>query len=134
MHQQVNRISEHPVHLGSGAVAFPLPSFDGSPDWYQRYAEQTTADGAEGRLVSMHTFTDPWGTWEVHPEGHELVLCVAGEITLHQETAEGDERTVTIGAGEYVINEPGTWHTADVDGQATAVFVTAGRGTQLRPR
>jgi hypothetical protein len=30
--------------------------------------------------------------------------------------------------------EPGTWHTADVAGAATAVFITAGLGTQHRPR
>jgi len=36
--------------------------------------------------------------------------------------------------GQYAINEPGTWHTADVSGSATAVFITAGTGTQVRPR
>lgn len=35
---------------------------------------------------------------------------------------------------EYAINEPGTWHTADVQSEATALFVTAGMGTQHRPR
>jgi hypothetical protein len=36
--------------------------------------------------------------------------------------------------GEYAINPPGTWHTADVEGSASAVFITAGMGTQTRPR
>jgi hypothetical protein len=31
-------------------------------------------------------------------------------------------------------NEPGTWHSANVVGEATALFITAGMGTQHRPR
>lgn len=130
----VNDIATRPVHLGQGAVAFPLDAFDGTPEWYQRYSERTEADGDEGRLVTMHTFTEPWETWEVHPNGHELVLCVDGEMTLHQELPTGELRTVTLVAGEYVINQPGVWHTADIDGPATGIFVTAGRGTEVRPR
>jgi len=45
-----------------------------------------------------------------------------------------DRRTVSLRRGEYAINEPGTWHTADVSGSATAVFITAGLGTQHRAR
>jgi quercetin dioxygenase-like cupin family protein len=70
----------------------------------------------------------------MHPQGSEVVLCTAGSITLHQERADGSRRTVMLNAGEYAINEPGTWHTADVDKEATAVFITAGLGTEHRPR
>ena len=51
-----------------------------------------------------------------------------------QEHADGTAATVTIVAGEYVVNPPGTWHTADVEGAATALFITAGVGTEHRPR
>jgi quercetin dioxygenase-like cupin family protein len=69
----------------------------------------------------------------VHPHGDELVLCTEGTITLHQEI-DGEIRTATIRAGEAVVNPPGVWHTADVTGTATALFITAGLGTQNRPR
>ena len=36
--------------------------------------------------------------------------------------------------GEYAINGPGVWHTADVDDEATALFITTGWGTEHRPR
>ena len=62
------------------------------------------------------------------------MLCTDGVITLHQQKADGSEATVTLSPGEYIINEPGTWHPADVSGEATAVFITASKGTQLRPR
>ena len=40
----------------------------------------------------------------------------------------------TLQPGEYAINPPGVWHTADVSESATGFFVTAGVGTQGRPR
>jgi len=126
------RLSQHPIHLGLGATAVCEPEFTGM-EWYARYAERHAADGREGRLVSMYAFEAPWDTWEMHPEGAEVVLCTAGEMTLVQEIEGGEVRT-TLAPGEYAINEPGTWHTADVTGQATAIFITAGRGTQHRAR
>ena len=121
------------IHLGLGATAIPQQPFtDGS--WYEGYGERHDGDGAEGRLVSMHVFTESWTEWEMHPAGDEVVLCTAGAMTLHQEFADGGTATVTIGAGEYAINPPGCWHTADIAGSATAVFITAGLGTTGRPR
>jgi quercetin dioxygenase-like cupin family protein len=81
----------------------------------------------------MFSFESSWDTWEMHPNGDELVLCVAGSIVLHQEL-DGVTTTVEQQPGEYVVNPPGAWHTADVDAPCTAVFVTAGAGTQIRPR
>jgi quercetin dioxygenase-like cupin family protein len=127
-------IAKHPVHLGHGATASVEPAFTGSPDWYQDYTARHAADGAEGRLVSMFTFDADWDMWEMHPNGSEVVLCTAGALTLHQEAADGSRRTVVLRPGEYAINERGTWHTADVTGSVTAVFITAGWGTQHRPR
>lgn len=126
-------IERNPIHLGLGATAEIEPDFTGR-QWYDEYVERHAADGAEGRLVMMYSFSEPWDSWEMHPAGHEVVLCTTGSITLHQEHADGSTGSVTIGPGEYAINPPGTWHTADTDGPATAVFVTAGLGTQHRPR
>jgi quercetin dioxygenase-like cupin family protein len=69
----------------------------------------------------------------MHPQGSEVVLCTAGEITLVQEI-DGRHVRTTLRPGEYAINAPGVWHTADVEHEATAVFITAGIGTQNRPR
>ncbi|VXC65748.1 Cupin [Sphingomonas sp. AX6] len=121
------------VHLGLGAKAEAQPSFDGMA-WYDAYAARTASDGAKGRLVSLYRFDADWESWEMHPAGDELVVCVDGEMTLHQELADGKVETVTLGPGDYAINPPGVWHTADVAGEATALFVTAGMGTEHRPR
>ena len=131
--EKVFRLSENPAHLGLGARVFVLEEFTGEMSWYERYGAKYASDGYEGRLVSMHTFTSPWDSWEVHPNGDELVVCVSGEITLHQEI-DGETRSLALAAGEAVVNPPGVWHTADIDGVATALFITSGVGTEVRPR
>jgi len=127
------RLADTPVHLGLGATVVRQDQFTGEPTWYERYGARNAADGAEGRLVTIHTFSEPWQSWEAHPHGEELVLCVDGAITLHQEV-DGETRQTTIQSGEVAINPRGVWHTADVDGTATVVFITAGMGTLNRPR
>lgn len=127
-------INTHPIHLGLGATAEVEPEFTGEMEWYAAYAERHESDGAEGRLINMHTFTSSWDMWEMHPEGSEVVLCIEGAITLHQEGADRAVTKTTLGPGEYAINLPGVWHTADVEAKASVVFITAGLGTQHRPR
>jgi quercetin dioxygenase-like cupin family protein len=121
------------VHLGLGATVVPQPDFAGM-DWYQGYGERHHGDGAEGRLVSLFTFDTSWDSWEMHPAGEELVVCTAGSITLTQEAPDGAVTTVTLGPGDYVINPRGVWHTADVTAPCTCLFITAGLGTEQRPR
>ena len=47
---------------------------------------------------------------------------------------DGEQVRTTLGPGELAINERGVWHTADVSALATAVFITAGLGTEIEPR
>ena len=125
-------LERFPLHLGLGAQAVPQPEFSGM-EWYAAYAERHAADGREARLVSLHSFSESWTSWERHPAGDEAVICTAGEITLIQELPDGTE-SVALRAGDYAINPRGVWHTADVAGHATALFITAGLGTEHRPR
>ena len=135
------RLEAYPIHLGTGvhggpgAAAQPeFPHDERAMDWYMDYGRRTEGDGAQGRLVSMYTFTESWPAWEMHPAGDEVVLCTAGRMTLHQQFPDGRIETVEIGPGEYAINPPGVWHTADIAGEATALFITAGIGTEHRDR
>ncbi|MEH6702112.1 cupin [Parasphingorhabdus sp.] len=128
------RLETNPIHLGLGATAEIEPPMTGEASWYAGYGVRHGKDGAEGRLVSMYSFTESWDVWEMHPKGAEVVLCTAGEITLIQEMADGSHQRTTLSSGEYAVNAPGVWHTADVEGSATAVFITAGEGTEHRER
>ena len=127
------KLSEAFIHLGLGATAVPQPPFAGI-EWYQAYGERHGSDGAEGRLVSMHSFTEGWETWEMHPKGAEVVICTEGEMVLTQEFPDGSRQQVTLSGGDYAINPPGVWHIADIASHASAIFITAGEGTEMRPR
>jgi quercetin dioxygenase-like cupin family protein len=128
------QLIDQPVHLGLGATAEVESAFRSSPDWYADYARRHSRDGAEGRLVTLHKFRESWGVWEMHPHGTELVVCIAGQITLYQRHADSTEAAVRLGPGDYAINAPGVWHTADVAEEAMVLFITAGAGTEHRPR
>ncbi|WP_285712194.1 cupin [Erythrobacter oryzae] len=128
-----HRLSERFIHLGLGAKAVEEPPFAGM-EWYAGYGARHAADGAEGRLVSQYTFTESWTSWEMHPAGDEVVICTHGAMVLVQEFGDGRVVTTPLSAGEYAINPAGVWHTADVAESATAIFITAGEGTQHRER
>lgn len=127
------KLADYPIALQLGGKATIQERFTGELSWYDGFLERTRNDGVEARLVSLHTFTSPWDAWEMHPEGDELVVCVEGSLDLLQEV-NGEQVRVTLNKGDAVVNPPGTWHTADVEHSATALFVTAGLGTQHRPR
>lgn len=127
-------ISKYPIHLGRGAQASAEPEFTGTMQWYADYVARHSDDGVEARLVSVHQFSTSWTMWEMHPHGSEVVLCLSGHMTLHQQPQEGEARSLRLGPGEYAINPAGTWHTADAHEEVRALFITAGIGTEHRPR
>ena len=57
------KLTENPAHLGLGATLFVEPAMTGTLDWYESYTERNSKDGAEGRLVSSHSFSESWTTW-----------------------------------------------------------------------
>jgi quercetin dioxygenase-like cupin family protein len=126
-------LAHQPVHLGLGATVARQDAFTGEPSWYEAYGRRNESDGVEGRLVTMHSFEEPWSSWEQHPYGEELVVCTKGTITLFQEV-DGEVRSVVLHEGDAIVNPPGVWHTADVDQPCTALFITAGMGTENRAR
>ena len=124
---------DFPIHLGLGAKAVAEPQFTGI-DWYEGYDQRHDGDLDEGRIVSLFRFEESWTSWEMHPEGEEVVCCLQGHMVLHQELADGRKETWELGPGEYAINPRGTWHTADADEPVVALFITSGKGTTNRPR
>ena len=103
-----------PLHLGLGGIAVPLDGFAWDPAYL-------------GEMDSS------WDSWERHPAGEEVVLCLDGRCRLWQDLG-GEERSVDLVAGRYVVNPAGVWHTADIDEPVRMLFITPGRGTEHRPR
>jgi mannose-6-phosphate isomerase-like protein (cupin superfamily) len=83
-------------------------------------------------LVTLHTYSEKWPMWEMHPNGDEVVCLVSGAIDFVLEDDAG-RRTVPLrSTGQYVIVPRGTWHTATPIAESCMLFITAGEGTQHR--
>ena len=86
-----------------------------------------------GRMVSFFSFDGPWDSWEVHPNGDEVVMLIEGAAEMTLERAPGVTETVRLERpGSFVLVERGTWHTAS-GSSARMLFITDGEGTDHRP-
>jgi hypothetical protein len=85
-------------------------------------------------LITLLRFSESWATWEKHPAGDELVCLVSGHVTLIQEREGEQVRTELVRVGDFAVNPRDIWHTADVHADSLVLFITAGEGTQGRPR
>jgi quercetin dioxygenase-like cupin family protein len=130
---QGKSLFDYPIHLGLDARAVAEPKFTG-PEWYEGYDQRHRSDLEEGRIVSLFRFEESWTSWEMHPQGEEVVCVVQGHMTLHQELPDGSRQSTELGPGEYAINPRGAWHTADAAEPVVALFITPGKDTTHRPR
>lgn len=111
----------------------PIPDFEWSPEFLERYAVEHERDGDEGRLVMVGSSKQSWTFWERHPAGDELVVVISGRISLVQEI-DGADRRISLAPGHAAINPRNVWHTTDVNEPGDILFVTPGRGTEHRER
>lgn len=102
-----------------------------TPDLYAQLDEQFN-DFKGHELIACHSFSENWPSWEVHPNGDEIVVLLSGSATFILEI-DGKPRTVNLSrAGEYVVVPRGVWHTAHIKEAAKMLFITPGEGTQNR--
>ena len=130
---QGKSLFDYPIHVGEGARTIPQPEFTGISAGtrlmisgmamrVRRVASSRSTGssnrGAAGKCIPPATRS-----------------CAASrDVALHQEHADGSTESVELGPGEYAINPPGTWHTADTLGPVVGLFITAGKDTTHRPR
>lgn len=118
------------VHLGEDGAATPIPVTDA---FWSDLAGGKLPEVERGRLVTQFSFAEDWSSWEVHPEGEELVLLLSGstDFILDQ---DGAETTIELRIpGAFALVPRGAWHRARAHAPTTMLFITAGRGTQHRP-
>ncbi|MFF0645873.1 cupin domain-containing protein [Streptomyces tendae] len=122
-----------PVHLGLGSTARPVEGFAWNPEALQAYGAAVAEDGAEGRMVTILDGDGPGDHWERHPAGDELVVCLSGSVTVVRDL-DGVPDRVLLGPGEATVNPAGVWHAVDTTGPTSILTITAGLGTDHRPR
>ena len=80
-------------------------------------------------LMQRFAFDSPWPTWEVHPEGDELVFLLEGDTDFVL-WVDGSEQVVRVNEpGTYVVVPANVWHTARPNAATTMLFFTPGNGT-----
>lgn len=85
-------------------------------------------------LVTTFHFENNWTSWEQHPNGDEIVILLSGAVDFILELPDGLQKFEVRKPGEYAFVPKGTWHTANPLQPTTMLFITAGEGTQTRPR
>jgi mannose-6-phosphate isomerase-like protein (cupin superfamily) len=117
------------VVIGADHSAVPV---EVTPTLFQELDQRF--EGFKGRLlVARFDFEGDWPTWEIHPEGDEVVVLMSGAADFVLDD-KGNHRTVTLSTpGAFVIVPKGTWHTARIAVPTSMLFITPGEGTENRP-
>ncbi|MBI4852108.1 MAG: cupin [Acidobacteria bacterium] len=84
-------------------------------------------------LVSCISFDKDWPTWEIHPEGDEIVYLLSGRAEILLEKENVIETLEVNKPSLYIIIPKNTWHTAKIHTPTTMIFITPGQNTQNRP-
>lgn len=123
-----------PLHLGRGSSVAGLDDFGWDAASLDAYDAATSDDGDDGRLVAVFDVAaGPGRTWERHPAGAEVVVCMSGALRVVSEVGDS-QRQHQIGPGEAVVNPAGVWHVIDGVSPGQVMTITPGRGTEHRPR
>jgi len=88
--------------------------------------------GADGWLVTEYRLDGTMTHEEMHPNGDELHVLVAGRYDLVL-VHEAGETVIPMLPGTCANVARGVWHRFVVHEPTTAVSITAGRGTEHRP-
>jgi mannose-6-phosphate isomerase-like protein (cupin superfamily) len=100
------------------------------PDFWANIEQSTFVNG---RMMALFDMDCDWSNWEMHPMGEEVLMLIAGAMTLFFETPQGLARA-TLSPSDTLIVPRGIWHTADVLEPSQLLAITPGAGTQSRPR
>lgn len=93
---------------------------------------QTIQTLTDGYLVTSFHCDSDWSSWEMHPNGDELIYVRTGAVDLLVEDSQGVQR-VPVLAGQLYVMRRGVWHRALAREPADMLFITSGEGTQHRP-
>jgi mannose-6-phosphate isomerase-like protein (cupin superfamily) len=118
------------LRLRADASVEPLPVDD---TFWQRITSGRLGTFHNEYLVSSYACDADWPTWEMHPNGDEIVCLLAGAVTFVLERGPNNEQITLTESATYLIVPKGVWHTAKVSAPSRMLFITAGEGTQVRP-
>lgn len=108
-----------------------IESHEGGDKFWSLSGEDLDKIGENWLITEFH-FEEDWQSWEMHPNGEEIVYLLSGEMDLILETDE-NRRTIELRGKGSVIIPRNTWHTAKVFAPSNMLVITLGKDTQIRP-
>ena len=81
-------------------------------------------------LISCYEFSEDWATWEIHPNGDEIVILLSGNVTFILQLVDGERSIFLEKFGSYVIVPKNVWHRAKTNVDTKMLFITPGEGTK----
>lgn len=83
-------------------------------------------------LITEFYFDADWRSWEMHPNGEEIVYMLSGSMDLILEK-DGERKTFELRSKGLVVVPRGTWHTGKVFAPSNVLVITRGEETKVRP-
>ena len=105
--------------------------FEGGESFWSLPPEKFVEIG-ESWLITEFDFDEDWQTWEMHPDGEEIVYLLNGAMNLTLEK-DGDLQTLELRNKGLVIIPRNTWHMAKVLEPSKMLVITFGKDTQVKP-
>ena len=108
-----------------------ISDIEGGDSFWSQTPEELDKIG-ESWLITEFEFNEDWTTWEMHPNGEEIVYLLSGSMDLILDK-DGQQQTIELRKKGLVIIERETWHTAKVFEPSKMFVITFGKDTQVKP-
>ena len=129
MNEQVlSGFSENYVSLGTTGI---IQLLAGGDEFWNMPSDELEKLG-ENWLITEFYFDEDWKSWEMHPNGEEVVYMLSGSMDLILQK-DDVQKTIELRSKGLVIVPRGTWHTAKVFEPSNVLVITLGKETQVRP-
>jgi quercetin dioxygenase-like cupin family protein len=107
-----------------------LVAEDVGPEFWSSIGQNPNAGGT---MISASEGQGDWPRWEMHPEGAEVLVILAGAPRVWLEHPDGRLEGVSAHAGSTIVVPRGAWHRCQCDDAYKILYVTYGAGTTHRP-
>lgn len=108
-----------------------IKKLDGGDKFWSLSGDELDKIG-ENWLITEFEFNEDWKSWEMHPNGEEIVFLLSGAMDLILEKDEVREKIELRQKGLIIIPRA-TWHTAKVLETSKMLVITLGKDTQVKP-
>ncbi len=108
-----------------------IKQLEGGAKFWTLAPEEIEKFGKEW-LITEFYFDADWESWEMHPNGEEIVYLLSGAMDLTLEK-DGESQTIELRSKGLTVVPRGTWHTAKVFEPSNVLVITLGDETQTRP-